>query len=120
MDENEFKRRTREFGKRVAKVCDALPNLRSSDAIARQLIRSGLSVGANYRAACRAKSNRDMIAKLAIVEEEADESVNWLEMLTELDIVTASRLESLIDEGNQIIAMTVASIKTLRKRDGHS
>lgn len=76
MDEAEFKRRTREFSKRVSLVCNALPKRRTPDVIARQLIRSGMSVSANYRAACRAKSTRDMINKLAIVEEEGDESVH--------------------------------------------
>ncbi|MCC6465533.1 MAG: four helix bundle protein [Planctomycetes bacterium] len=116
MDEGEFMRRTREFGKRVARVCDALSRQRSADAIARQQVRSGLSVGAGYRAACRAKSGRDMTAKLA-VEEEADESVHWLEMLVERGILPAARLRALIQEGNQIVAMTA---KTLRKRFGRS
>lgn len=120
MDETEFKRRTREFAKRVAGVCDALPAQRTADVLARQLIRSGMSVAANYRAACRARSTRDMISKLSIVEEEADESVHWLEMLVELEIITEKRLLPLIDEGNQIIAMLVASIKTLRRKSTKS
>lgn len=116
MDETEFKLRTREFAKRVARVCDALPARRTADVLARQLIRSGMSVAANYRAACRARSTRDMISKLSIVEEEADESVHWLEMLVELGVMDEKRLLPLISEGNQLVAMTVASIKTLRKK----
>ena len=116
MDEAQFKRRTREFAKRVARVGDALPGKRTSDVIARQVIRSGFSVSLNYRAACRAKSTKDMIAKLSIVEEEADETIEWLEMIVELGHLAEDDLQALIREGNEILAMTVASIKTLRNR----
>jgi four helix bundle protein len=116
MNEAESKRRTREFAKRVARVGDALPGKRSSDVIAKQMIRSGFSVSSNYRASCRAKSTRDMIAKLAIVEEEGDETIGWLEMIVELDLMAANELGALIKEGNEIVAMTVASIKTLRRK----
>ena len=116
MDEAEFKRRTRDFAKRVARVGDALTGKRSADVIARQVIRSGFSVSLNYRAACRAKSTRDMIAKLSIVEEEADETIEWLEMIVELGHMAREDLESPIQEGNELLAMTVASIKTLRGR----
>jgi four helix bundle protein len=73
-------------------------------------------VGANYRAACRGKSTADVIAKLAIVEEEADETVYWLELLVEAEILPESRVTPLLKESNEIVAMTVASIKTLRGR----
>ncbi len=79
-------------------------------------MRSATSVGANYRAACRARSTADMIAKLKIVEEEADETLYWLELLIEADLMPVSRLTPLMQEVNEIIAMTVASIKTLRRR----
>lgn len=119
MNEAEFKRRTREFGLRTAKVCDALPSKRSANAIGNQLVRSGFSVGDNYRSACRAKSRRDMIAKLAIVEDELDESLGWLNALHELGHVPKRRLASLLKEGDELLAMVVASIRTLRsKRDG--
>ncbi|MCB9935197.1 MAG: four helix bundle protein [Planctomycetes bacterium] len=116
MDENEFKARTRNFAKRVARVGDSLPGKRSADVIARQVIRSGFSVSSNYRAACRAKSTRDMISKLSIVEEEADETVDWLEMIVELDLMPPDDLHALIKEGNELVAMTVASIRTLRRK----
>ncbi|MCC7508029.1 MAG: four helix bundle protein [Planctomycetes bacterium] len=116
MDEATFKARTRAFGLRSMKLCDSLPKSRSADVVGRQLLRSSLSVGANYRAACRAKSRKDMIAKLAIVEEECDESVNWLEVIAETEMISKRRLTGLIKEGNEILAMTVASIKTLRAR----
>jgi four helix bundle protein len=84
--------------------------------IGRQLLRSGTSVGANYRAACRGKSKADVISKLAIVEEEADETSYWLELLVESQIVQPSRATELLRETNEIIAMTVASIRTLREQ----
>jgi four helix bundle protein len=117
MTEAEFKRRTKEFALRAIRLVDALPKTRSADVIGRQLLRSATSVGANYRAACRAQSNRDMRARLADVEEEADESVFWMELLTEAGLVPANRLVDLMSEGDWIVAMTVASIKTLRARE---
>jgi four helix bundle protein len=93
-----------------------LPKSRAAEVIGRQLLRSATSVGANYRAACRGKSTADVIAKLAIVEEEADETFYWMELLVESGLVPAARIEELMHETNELIAMTVASIKTLRKR----
>jgi four helix bundle protein len=115
MDEAEFKRRTKEIGLRVIRVVEALPAGRSSDVLGKQILRSAPSIGANYRAACRAKSRPDMIAKLSNVEEEADETIHWLEMLSEAGIVPESRLTDLRREVDEILAMVVASIKTLRK-----
>ena len=82
----------------------------------RQLLRCATSVGANYRAACRGKSTADVLAKLAIVEEEADETAYWLELLVESGIVEEKRISQLLKETNEITAMVVASIKTLRAR----
>ena len=118
MDENVFKKRTKQLALRIIKVVDALPKNRTADVIGRQLIRSGTSIGANYRAACRGKSTADVIAKLRIVEEEADESVYWMELLIESGLVSDGRLSELMQETNEIIAMTVASIRTLQKRNG--
>ncbi len=101
----------------VIQILESLPKNRTADVIARQLLRSATSIGANYRAACRGKSTADVLAKLAIVEEEADETVYWLELLVESSIVQASRVAELQKETNEIIAMTVASIKTLRERN---
>lgn len=86
------------------------------DVIGRQLLRSATSVGANYRAACRGKSTADVIAKLAIVEEEADESMYWLELLVDSNLVAAEKMQELSEEADELVAMTVASIKTLRSR----
>ena len=116
MDEQAFKQRTKKLALRVIELVEALPESRTADVIGRQLLRCGTSVGANYRSACRGKSTADVLAKLAIVEEEADETIYWLELLIETKIVSANDVESLIKESNEIVAMTVASIKTLRKR----
>jgi four helix bundle protein len=97
-------------------LVQALPKDMTASVIGRQVLRSGTSVGANYRAACRARSTTDMIAKLKIVEEEADETLYWLELLVEADLVPASRLKPLMEETNEILAMTVASIRTLRRK----
>ena len=116
MDEQDFKRRTKTLALHVIELVEALPKSRTSDVIGRQLIRSATSVGANYRSACRGKSTADVLAKLAIVEEEADETIYWLELLVEAKIVGESRVLKLMKETNEIVAMTVASIKTLRGR----
>jgi four helix bundle protein len=114
MDESEFKRRTKQFAIRVIRLSQSLPTEREADVLGRQLLRSGTSVGANYRAVCRAKSRPDMLAKLAIVEEEADESIYWMELLVESDLVSERRLASLKQEAEEILAMIVASIRTLK------
>jgi four helix bundle protein len=117
VDEREFKNRTKRLALRVIRLVEALPAGKVADHIGRQLLRSGTSVGANYRAACRGRSTADVIAKLGIVEEEADESIYWLEILADAEIVRAKRLADLTDELTQILAMTVASINTLRRRN---
>src|SRR5271157_3695901 len=120
MNEVELKERTKRIALRVIKVIEALPPTKVADVIGRQLLRSGTSVGANYRAACRSKCQADMIAKLAIVEEEADESIYWLELLIESEILPAHRLLELMDDLNQIVAITVSSQKTLRGNNPES
>ena len=117
MDETLFKKRTKQLALRVIKTVEVLPKNRTADVIGRQLIRSGTSIGANYREACRGKSTADVIAKLRIVEEEADESAYWMELLIESGLLPEARLSELLQETNEIIAMTVASIRTLQKRD---
>ena len=117
MDEQEFKKRTKELALRIIKLVSSLPKNTVSDVIGKQLIRSGTSVGANYRSACRARSTADLIAKLRIVEEEADECLYWMELIVEAKLVDASNLRSIMSETNEIVAMTVASIKTLMARN---
>jgi len=86
--------------------------------LGKQLLRSGTSVGANYRAVCRAKSTSDFVNKLRIVEEECDESLFWMELLVDNDIVKSSRLMSLMKEANEILAIIVSSAKTARAGAG--
>ncbi len=83
MNEQEFKRRTKDMALRVIKLADSLPNGRGADVLARQILRSPTSLGANYRAACRSRSIADMISRLSIAEEEADETLYWMELLIE-------------------------------------
>ena len=85
MNQNEMKERTKKFALRVIRLVESLPNTKTSNVLGNQLLRSGTSVGANYRAACRAKSTADFISKLSVVEEEADESIFWIELLVESD-----------------------------------
>jgi len=116
MNSDELKRRTKEFALRVIRLVESLPRGRTVDVIGRQLLRSGTSVGANYRAACRAKSTADFISKMGTVEEETDESLYWMELLIEDKIVAPAKLESLMNEANELLAITVSSINTARKR----
>jgi len=114
MDKEEMKKRTKQFALRVIKLCEALPKGKTADVIGGQLLRAGTSVGANYRAACRAKSTADFISKMGTVEEEADESLFWMELLVESGIMTEERLADLMKENDEIIAIVVSSIKTAR------
>jgi four helix bundle protein len=116
VDEQIFKQRTKQLALRVLRLVESLPRKMTTDVIAKQLFRCATSVGANYRAACRAKSTADMMAKLSIVEEEADECLYWLELLVEAGEVPETKVASLMSEVNEILAMVVASIKTLRRR----
>ena len=108
MNKDDFKLRTRQFALRAIKLVEALPKGRSADVIARQLLRSATSVGANYRAACRARSTAEFLSKMGIVEEEADECVYWLELIADSELLPVTRLQELLDEANPIVAMTVA------------
>jgi len=107
-----MKQRTKAFALRVIRLVNSLSRDLVSRRLGDQLLRSGTSVAANYRAACRARSKADFISKLGIVEEEADESALWMELLIESGLVLQSRLEKLLDEANQLTAITVASRKS--------
>jgi four helix bundle protein len=115
MTETEMKQRTKTFALRVIKLTSTL----SKDFVGRrlgdQLLRSGTSVAANYRAACRARSRPDFASKLAIAEEEADESMLWMELMIESGLVAQRRLDSLMDEANQLTAIIVASRKKVKE-----
>jgi len=110
-----LKARTQDFAKAVLKFSEIIPQSRSGDIIARQLIRFATSVGANYRAACRAKSRADFIAKMGIVEEEADESIYWMELLTAAGPVATPATHQLLHEAGELKAIVEASIKTARR-----
>jgi four helix bundle protein len=116
VDEETFKRRTKQFALRAMELVDALPKKPAANVIGRQRLRSSTSVGANYRSACRGRSTADVMAKLAIVEEEADESMYWLELLVDSNLVAVEEVRELQREANELVAMAVASIKTLRSR----
>ena len=115
MEKSTFKERTKNFALKIIKVVETLPRGWMADILARQLLRSGTSVGANYRSACRAKSTADFISKMGIVEEETDETMYWMELLIECGLVRKDDVGQLLDEANQILAITISSIKTARK-----
>jgi four helix bundle protein len=116
MTAEELKKRTWRFAIRTVKVVEKLPTKRTAETIGQQLLRSGTSVGANYRAACRARSDAEFRAKLGICEEEADEAIYWLELIVELGYLRANLLDDLIREANAILSIIVASIKTSRRK----
>ena len=111
----DLKKRTKRFALDVIKFVEALPRGTTGEVLGRQLLRAGTSVGANYRAACRAKSNLDFISKMGTVEEEADECGYWLELLVEDSKVQPDRAAPLIREANELLAISVSSINTARK-----
>lgn len=112
----DLRERTQAFALRTIRLTEALPKTPTARVIGHQLFRAGTSVGANYRAAARARSRADFIAKMGIVEEEADEASYWMELLEKAGIVTKERLEALIGEAHELAAICVASIRTARRR----
>lgn len=116
MNENDLKLRTKAFALRIIKLTNALPNTSVGKTLGNQLLRSGTSVGANYRAACRGRSKAEFAAKLGIVIEEADECCYWMELIIEAGLLEKSLVDSLLDEANQITAIMVASRKTAQEK----
>lgn len=114
MTKQELLQRTKAYALRVIKAVRALPRDDAADVLGRQLLRSGTSVGANYRAACRAKSSADFLNKLKIVEEECDESLYWMELLVESESLPLRRLDVLMHEGDEILSIIVSAIKSTR------
>src|SRR5262245_57389766 len=106
--------RTKKFAIRIVYLFRALPKSTEAQVIGKQLLRSGTSVAANYRAVCRARSKAEFIAKLGIVAEEADESVCWLEMIESTKILNPKRLEGILKESRELAAIFSASLKTAR------
>ena len=116
MDAEDLKRRTKAFAVRIIRLVEALPNTSTARVIGNQLLRSGTSVGANYRAACRARSQAEFISKIGVVVEEADESVYWLELLIEAAVLPPIKVQDLLDEANELTAIFVASGRTAKER----
>ncbi len=110
----ELKQRTMDYALRCVKLAGALPKGSVGDPIARQLVRSATSVAANYRASCRARSRADFVSKMGIVEEEADESLFWIEFGVKAGLTRSSRVTGLLNEGNEIVAIVATSRKTAR------
>ena len=115
MNQEEMKQRTKLFALGIIQLVESLPKERTAEVLGRQLLRSGTSVGSNYRSACRAKSIADFISKMGIVEEEADESLYWMELLIEAGIEISINMGALMKEARELLAITVSSIKTARK-----
>lgn len=114
MSDAELKTRTKRFALRVMKLVGALPQDAVGRPIGSKLIRSATFVGANYRAACRGRSKAEFVSKLSIVIEEADESCYWLELIIEGELLAKEKVETLLDEANQITAIMVVSRKTAK------
>lgn len=110
-----LKDRTKQFSIRIVKLFRALPKTEEARVIGKQVLRSGTSVAANYRAVCGARSNAEFIAKIGIVVEEADESVFWLELLADTKIVSAEKLDKLTSEANELLAIFASSQLTAKR-----
>jgi len=115
LNQDALKQRTKRFALGIIQLVEAVPKSRSADVLGRQLLRSGTSVGANYRSACRARSAADFISKMGIVEEEVDESIYWMELLQECKLADSDKIKALTHEAGELLAITVSSIKTARK-----
>src|SRR5215471_15377776 len=115
MTERELLERTKQFALRIFKLVGALPQTIQGRAVAAQLIRSGTSVAANYRAGCRARSKPEFVAKLGVVEEEADETAFWLELIIETELLPAVKVKPLLTEASEIVAIMASWKKTAAK-----
>src|SRR5437667_10307287 len=109
MNAAELKQRMKQFALRIMRLVDALPNTPKGRAIASQLVRSGTSVAANYRASCRARSRAEFIAKIGVVEEEADETALWLELIIADKLLPEKKIAPLLTEANELVAIMAAS-----------
>ena len=113
-----MKLRTKQFAIRIVSVVRSLPGTREGDVLGKQLLRCGTAVAANYRAACRARSHAEFISKMNVVVEEADEAVFWLELLGDTRVVAADKLKLLLKEGNELLAICAASLRTAKQNRG--
>jgi four helix bundle protein len=115
-DADELKRRSKAFAVRVVKLCRAMPHNLETRTVESQVLRSATSVAANYRAVCRARSHPDFVSKIGIVVEECDETIFWLELLVDLDMFPAPRVQPLLKEANELLAIFAASQLTAKQR----
>lgn len=116
MNQEELKTRTKKFGLRIIKLVDFLPNKKIGDVIGRQILRSATSVGANYRSACRSRSKAEFISKINIVLEEADETLYWLELIEESELIKEEKLTELKPEAKELVAIFVSTLKSLKNK----
>ena len=117
MNEEQMKKRTKEFAKEIIKLCRKLPNNREGRLIGAQIFRSGTSVASNYRAAYRARPTAELISKLSIVEKEVDETFFWFKIINEMKTLKSVSFEPMMEENDEIMAIIVGSIKTARKNN---
>jgi four helix bundle protein len=113
---NDLRNRTKSFALRIIRLFCALPKSTVAEVLGKQLLRSGTSVAANYREASRGRSNAELVSKLGIVEQELDETLLWLDLLVEAAIVSAGKVHALRQEADELLRITVAGIKTLKRR----
>ena len=114
MNPEDLKARTRAFALRIIRLAESLPDTPTAKVIRNQMLRCGSSVGANYRDACRAKSKPDFVSKMGTVEEETDETIYWMELLIDAEIVKRTQIADLLDEADQILSIVISSIKTAK------
>ena len=112
----ELRRRSKQFALRVIRMLKFLPRTEEAKILGKQVLRSGTSTAANYRAACRARSKAEFVSKMGIVVEEIDETVFWLELLIESEIVEYRKIQELLKEANELLAIFASSRKTARSR----
>ncbi len=116
MDQNELKKRTKQFALRILKLTAALPKTVEARVIQNQLARAGTSVAANYRASCRGRSRAEFISKMGVVTEEADECCFWMELIVEGKMLTEKKVKSLLQEANELTAIMTSSRKTAQSK----
>ena len=117
MTKDELKLRSKKFAVNIVKLVEELPNSKAGNTIGNQIIRSGTSVAANYRSACRARSNADFISKITVVEEECDETLFWLELIAESDLIKKEKIFDLMKEADELTAIFTASGRTARQNN---
>lgn len=114
MDSKELQNKTKKFALRIMKLVEALPDTKAGRVVGNQILRSATSVGANYRSACKARSKADFISKITVVEEEADETAFWLELIQESNLINPNKVKDLYNEAKELAAIFTSSGKTAK------